>query len=63
MGDNDREQAKHKIIANILSLDNFLNLISNDPRSRDDNVLRANSAKDDLSDLKHNLDIAFGFKV
>jgi len=63
MGDNDIEQAKHQIRASILSLDNFLNMISNDSRSRDDNVLRANAAKDDLSELKYNLDIAFDFKV
>ncbi len=63
MGDNDIEQAKNEIRANILSLDNFLNQISNDRRSRDDNILRANAAKDDLSELKHNLDMAFDFKV
>ncbi len=63
MGDNDIEQAKNQIRASILSLDNFLNQISNDSRSRDDNVLRANAARDDLSELTHNLDIAFDFKV
>jgi len=63
MGDNDIEQAKNQIRVNILSLENFLDMISNDPRSRDDNVLRATTAKGDLSELKHNLDIAFNFKV
>ncbi len=63
MGDNDIEQAKNQIRASMLSLDNFLTQISSDARSRDDNVLRANAAKDDLSELKHNLDIAFDFKV
>ena len=63
MGDNDIQQAKNQIRVNILSSDNFLDMISNDPRSRDDNVLRANTAKDDLSELKRNLDIAFNFKV
>ncbi len=60
---NDIEQAKHKIRANILSLDNLLDMISNDPRSRDDNTLRAKAAKEDLSELKYNLDIAFDFKI
>ena len=63
MGDNDIEQAKYKIRANILSLDNLLDLISNDPRTRDDNALRAKATKEDLSELKHNLDIAFDFKI
>ncbi|MFC1992067.1 hypothetical protein ACFLVC_05050 [Chloroflexota bacterium] len=63
MGDNEIEQAKNQIRASILSLDNLLNMISNDTRSRDDNVLRANVAKDGLNELKHNLDIAFDFKV
>ena len=63
MGDNDIEQAKHKIRANILSLDNLLDMILNDSRTRDDNALRAKAAKEDLSELKHNLDIVFDCKI
>ena len=63
MGDNDIDRAKHDIRANILSLDNLLALISNDPRSRDDNVLRAKAAEEDLNQLKQNLDIVFDFKI